>query len=63
MEVTVLEEQGRELLGWEKAYVPAQQIREWLEKYCASQGRKKHCLSALRKQKENQLMSLDNIYD
>jgi hypothetical protein len=59
IEVTVLDTQARELLGWEKAFLPANRIREWLEKYCSMPQRKKHCLSALRKKKENQEM--DNM--
>jgi hypothetical protein len=49
IEVAVLEERGTTLLGFEKAFFPAHRIREWLEKNCASHGRTKHCLSALRK--------------
>jgi hypothetical protein len=40
IEVTILEENGTKLSGWEKVYCPAHQIRECLERHCASQGRK-----------------------
>jgi hypothetical protein len=48
IEVTILEENGTKLSGFKKAYYPAHQIREWLERHCASQGRKKHIMSTLR---------------
>jgi hypothetical protein len=48
IEVTILEENGTKLSGFEKAYYPAHQNREWLERHCASQARKKHLMSTLR---------------
>jgi hypothetical protein len=60
--VSVLEKRGRELSGWELAYLPAHKVREWLEKHCAERQRKKHCLSVLRKQMVSQQLSLNNIY-
>jgi hypothetical protein len=46
--VTVLKKRGEKLSGWEKAYFPVHQIREWLKIHCAMTQRKKHCLSILR---------------
>jgi hypothetical protein len=47
IEVSLMEENGTKLAGWENAFYPAHQIREWLERHCASQGRKKHVMSTL----------------
>jgi hypothetical protein len=48
IEVAVLGQRGKELPGWERAYFPDYQIGNWLRKHCASPGRKKNVLSALR---------------
>jgi hypothetical protein len=55
IEVTVLKEQGTELFGWEKAYFHAHDIRDWLKKYCTNPQRKRHYLSSLRQQTQNQM--------
>ena len=47
IEVTVLGKGGKELQGWEKAYLPVREVREWLMKYCSMIHRKKHVLSRL----------------
>jgi hypothetical protein len=52
IEVTVLGKRGKELSGWEKAYFPAQQIGEWLEKNCAVKQRTKRSLSAFARARE-----------
>jgi hypothetical protein len=53
IEVAVLEERGKIMQGWERAYYRAHQISEWLQKYCDGSHRTKHCLSTLRKVASN----------
>jgi hypothetical protein len=63
IEVPLLNERGVELSGWEQAYFPAHQIREWLEKHCAAKQRNRPCLSALQKKTANHQLSLDTMYN
>jgi hypothetical protein len=49
VQVTVLEEGGKELSGYQIAFFPVYKIQEWLTKQCVRQGRNnKHVLSTLR---------------
>jgi hypothetical protein len=61
IEVTVLGDRGKELLGSEKAYFIAPEIGDWLQKNCLSQQRNKHCLSTLREQTAKIQLSKDNV--
>jgi hypothetical protein len=62
IEVTLLDERGKKLPGFETVYFPAHQVREWLQKHCTAKQRKKHCLSTLREQTANRQESLDDFY-
>jgi hypothetical protein len=62
IEVAILEEGGKIMQGWERAYYRAHQISEWLQKYCFGNHRTKHCLSALRKVETNQDQQLSREY-
>jgi hypothetical protein len=50
VEVSVLEERGAEISGYEKAYFPVYRIQEWLKDNCCKQKRRRHVMSKLRRE-------------
>jgi hypothetical protein len=63
VEVSVLEERGAEISGYEEAYFPVYRIQEWLKENCCKRKRRRHVMSKLRKEARSLLQCKLYGYD